>query len=1060
MTSEENIKGKVTRDDGVPTVPRPGDYYANRKDKDLEAGDLALVTYVDGDRIKFVSGEQEYGWDVASFLENYEFDPHGAEKREAEILSLMREVREMQRTVVEIQEEEEAGGQLEIGAATQPLLADGAGATEPRGGETGGGEGVVGGEQQPGGSALIPRREQAAIVIEQSKLRAAATRNRIELFLESVAKKKDRLKALRKEQEAALEAMSKLRKIVKRAEQIIKILNVYLGQDEEIVMLRDGEAAPPETKISVRQLVLFADEECAINAKHGGLDFENVHLFDEWVSKPENLQQVLPDLRGIVAFKPRRSNKEYGSVGANVYLNALNKQTYFLIRNGERLYRIASGVSVGDNLFPTATEFDELFIKKEYDWETREYKYSRMRPGSHDFAKALDEADEKQKKYGMVLLMIQGLIDRTDVFHPFLADYVNVMDRRRHEDFISYVQDGENLLTTGRPLFSEWMQELNAKLDVGHRIIGVFNMYERGLRHDNYGKCSRLHPPRAEFPDNLTLYTIERREGEYFTFYYQRGERKWEEYEEPVPDKPGYVYVRHREADFEKRASCRVKPSDRFILNFDAVNVEDIEFYLSDRVNRHEYLVMFPLLQTVVKLKKQERRQEEPFRKLLVGQIMREHDATLEDASAHIDGLISWWKFKNREHRALLSADTKALRMIVKEYGLRREREAERAEQLAVARKVVEAVRAAHSEVIYVGHKRENIYVALVPENDENIFVKEQEWRLDTATGSVAMKEEKRWRGVDSRRLRWAAVWTGGRWGDWMLDARTNRYLTDPEREAVAPDVWETVRKREESWKSRQSDKASIVFWPLALSVTPEQEIQAWYADRRAVVSKTDASKVQEPSLERATFTWKRDPQGKLKLTLDSTGHYQYKISEMRSDDRIPKEGERPWEERKRKKAEKKGAGVEARYKLLWTDPAAIERFDKECERALAAIKRKDKLFEYVWRSGVQVEEAMRERLIAAARERYDRDHGAPELWEKHLERLNIPDCHSSSFREAVGEVVYRGGAVNGRTVREIVEEAAAKGCEIEAEELAKLPLDLVINVDAGRGRKKGRKGK
>ena len=48
------------------------------------------------------------------------------------------------------------------------------------------------------------------------------------------------------------------------------------------------------------------------NYTDGGMDFGDIGKFDKWVATPENLNRVLPDQRGIVAFQVRRHGKNYG----------------------------------------------------------------------------------------------------------------------------------------------------------------------------------------------------------------------------------------------------------------------------------------------------------------------------------------------------------------------------------------------------------------------------------------------------------------------------------------------------------------------------------------------------------------------------------------------------------------------------------------------------------------------------------------------------------------------------------------------------------------------------
>ena len=223
-------------------------------------------------------------------------------------------------------------------------------------------------------------------------------------------------------------------------------------------------------------------------------------------------------------------------------------------------------------------------------------------------------------------------MDRTVIFQPARHDAINLLDRKEHENYIRYVYDAEDdkLLTNGRKQFDAWQKELNSQLDVGQRVIGIFRAYGTGLRREDGGwRCRRLHPQNAEFPDNYTLYTIERREDKAFIFLYERDEQVWVRgnwYKDDELRKP------------KVRASRKIYSSDDFILPFDVITEEECNFYLSDRLNRHHYIHMFPLLKTILKLKAKEREDESPFRQLLIGEIMHEHKATLEDAEAAIGG--------------------------------------------------------------------------------------------------------------------------------------------------------------------------------------------------------------------------------------------------------------------------------------------------------------------------------------------------------------------------------------------------------------------------------------
>lgn len=72
---------------------------------------------------------------------------------------------------------------------------------------------------------------------------------------------------------AKMAELEPMLKMAKRPEDGIGAVNLYLGRDEYIETLRDGEAAPANVPLTIRQLVLAMDEESALNAAEDGIDF-------------------------------------------------------------------------------------------------------------------------------------------------------------------------------------------------------------------------------------------------------------------------------------------------------------------------------------------------------------------------------------------------------------------------------------------------------------------------------------------------------------------------------------------------------------------------------------------------------------------------------------------------------------------------------------------------------------------------------------------------------------------------------------------------------------------
>jgi hypothetical protein len=202
--------------------------------------------------------------------------------------------------------------------------------------------------------------------------------------------------AIRAQYEAQLAEMRTLMAPIQekmaQATEVIATLNLYLGRDEEIILLADGEPAPASSPLTIRQMVLSMDEETALysdeGGETGGMDFTNLSAFDDWLlSDPAHLQQILPEQRGVVALVPRRRGKDYQDPWMNKAGAQKNVHTYWLIRNGQKLWRMDTELDVGMNLVPARDEFTGLFRVKKFNYTTRQDNGTTV-PGSSEWMSA------------------------------------------------------------------------------------------------------------------------------------------------------------------------------------------------------------------------------------------------------------------------------------------------------------------------------------------------------------------------------------------------------------------------------------------------------------------------------------------------------------------------------------------------------------------------------------------------------------------------------------------------------------------------------------------------
>ena len=643
-------------------------------------------------------------------------------------------------------------------------------------------------------TALVP----AGTNLPADHLKAAmATRTKaLAQKAAEVASLRCELEAAMKAQLAAADAVLKpLEAQMKRLREGIWTVNLYLGRDEEIVTIRGGEPAAADTPLTVRQAVLAMDEETASLAERGGIDFTNLDLFDEWICDPAHLAQVAPEERCVVVLRPRRHGKDYGNPWESTSKNAENARSWWLMRNGERLYRMTTDLQVGDRLIPRRDEFTALFRTRIGDIEVD------LEPGSAAWVRAEAAQDARQRHYMRCALVLQGLIDRTTVFHPlpggqpFSLLHPEAYDAGK---VLIVTDDDTTALGTGRMAFRQWLAERNAKLRPGMRIIGDFGT--QAFRHTNeYMRSaarhhSRVSPRSAGYPPSHVVHRLDGWRdvlGEPgLVFHYARTHKEW------LRDRDGNEELRAPKT----KASCVVVASDDFIVPFDLVTIDEMRTYLAARGERHEYATMMPLLHAAIAAKEAEASAEAPMRHLLMGEIAKRYDVAVDDdLKAAVAELVDEWKMGNRWHRPLVASalspdgadpttEAKAISAIVTAYGQRLR--CYRGDDAAV----VARLRAHDPDVMFVGRARSGRYLAFAPQPRRygpdaaaaDVYVREHQIDGHTGRGRIRSRE---WvlPGVRANRL--ATVHATDRWQTWARAASAADVATDDEIAALAADA-------------------------------------------------------------------------------------------------------------------------------------------------------------------------------------------------------------------------------------------------------------------------------
>ena len=860
------------------------------------------------------------------------------------------------------------------------------------------------------GRDLVPARSTDPV---EAKRQIAETQAEILKAQEVVKRASERLEsAMKRELERVREVMSPLERAVKQLQQGLFSINLYLGRDEEIVLLRDGGSAPAEQPITLRQMLLFMDEEIAAALPEGGFMPHDIEEFDQWLlADPANLDQVLPETKGIVALRPRRKRPRDGW-HSNAEAQE-NLRTYWLVRNGERVYRTVTLLELEDRVLPYSDEIERLFMRRRAGGQVEP-----MRPGSNEWEQAQNAAADRERTYLRVGLVLEGLLHRTPIFHPLPDAGVSFLDPRDvAAGKVRYITDAEGLLGTGQESFEDWRRRLAEELRPGMRIV-----LGPGLREYNYDKRQgndRLSPTIANLPKVGALYTLETRghgrdwmteqSGTSFQFRYREGERyvgdgAWGggEFREP-----------------KRRASATVYAHDEFVLPFDLATVEDMQRFLRSRTDRHHYEEMFPILKAAIAAKHRETEVEEPFRVMLAGVLARENGITVEQAQQDIPDLVDWWKLKNHVHRPLLlqaaspnpDADDegegeprrasaaalgmrgraaqrearaeearaqsereharqdaaeqversqRAVQMIVAEHA-RRLRDARR----PVSEPVLSELRERHPHRLVIARPRGRGYLVVVAaEPEKNVYVHEHE---HSARGELIEAREWILPRLQSARS-WRIIEQDERWERWDFNASAKQHLRGPERDELRHQAAERFKAAERPLALAQHRKTGrLTWWTLTADATVDSA--------RPLTGELGA-----PEIEVHEHTWRRDGHGNVSLHAHRDGYNNTTRVTRRGDGDLA-----PWDARVwRSTFDEDRSDRPQEYDVLDRNELTISELEREFERYITASEQREELRARA-RALVDSIEAqwLRDQWVAE-RARFDEDFGDPALWPAH----------------------------------------------------------------------------
>lgn len=406
---------------------------------------------------------------------------------------------------------------------------------------------------------------------------------------------------IEKKLDAIRDVVSKMGSEIKRLTYVIQTIETYAGIKEEVLTLQSGEPAAEAEPIVIRQAVLFMDEEFALI--DDDFDWRKMESFDKWLVENGNFKTLLPDAKSIVAIKPRRKDKQYAENDEwyNRIMNQPNHVTLFLIRNGDNLYRLESEhIGLEDRMFPNLDEYQKVLEEE-----------SRYQMNSDD-----KRSDMMRRRFTKIAFLLQGLLDRSDVFAPHHVKCSFLKMEGLDESVrMEYELDTSHLLMDGRPSVMDWIKQTNEGIDEGSRILligqGDFD------RHD-FLRYYASDWSKPDYPET-GVYTVKKNpQYDPDKNYYNHRRRFCISY---MPKSDAYSWT---EGPHDRKLKVSIAFSEKSddILRYDSLNLEDLDYYLNSRIYRSQYFRYVRRLKTARTLIERELAQEREFAKMMCAEII------------------------------------------------------------------------------------------------------------------------------------------------------------------------------------------------------------------------------------------------------------------------------------------------------------------------------------------------------------------------------------------------------------------------------------------------------
>lgn len=445
-----------------------------------------------------------------------------------------------------------------------------------------------------------------------------------------------------------------------------------------------------------------------------------------------------------------------------------------------------------------------------------------------------------------------------------------------------------------------------------------------------------------------------------------------------------------------QRASCLIYPGDKFVLPFDLASEADLDYYLTSRADRRDYLEMVPVLRAALKAKQDEREAETGFRELLAGVILASHpDADPAEVERDIPGLVTWWKTSNRFARPLVGnpeQENRAVEAITREWGLRRRHAGNPDSDTAAT---AAARDAAGDQLLAVARTRSGQYKAWSPAAPDGAGPWLTERTITRRGGAWQADVTGEWVTVPPRTLAtMRMVHAGPRWRWWDLYPAAGENLTGPETEKLTRQIRDHIA-------GQGLTPIAVIARAYSDDYGPPRPARrftgyAWAAD----MDFTDLARhTLDDYLACFTGTWTRERDGRVTMTIQPASpnwrrYACWPATIPRPDGTQDDPGMCwPWRD-----PTSRYWNPDTSWSLAWHDPAEtgrIHALHQGREQHQDQVRQAaDETANYPYATEIReaAAQAWLREETARARARFDQDYGrkADDLWPHHLATLGL----------------------------------------------------------------------